>query len=300
MTRKLATIVSITALGTCLMIGTSAQAALQLHYDFNAGSGSTVDNLGDAGDPGDLTMYDSDGTTTVDLHGADGSGVSGLPGDYALNMNALSDVTAAGTGPAAVTTAANANDLSIWGSDGTDGDTFTAQLWYRAETLNGNARVLGDGMDTRWNGSDGGYWQQAGTSPASDGNDYDSAQGDQWGATGQWIFMAWTIDEGNDEFIWYIGDKDTPVAVDIKYDSTTTPAPTSGAIVENKRGQVMVGNRDDYVRVFDGLVDNVRFYDEALSLSELEALRQGDIIPEPASLAMLGLGGLAMLRRRRA
>lgn len=46
--------------------------------------------------------------------------------------------------------------------------------------------------------------------------------------------------------------------------------------------------------IFDGLIDDVKVYDHALTESELDAL----LVPEPASLALLTLGGLAMIRRR--
>jgi hypothetical protein len=51
-------------------------------------------------------------------------------------------------------------------------------------------------------------------------------------------------------------------------------------------------------RQLDGLVDEVRVYDTALTASEMRALAT---IPEPASLVLMGLGiaGLAALTRRR-
>jgi len=47
-----------------------------------------------------------------------------------------------------------------------------------------------------------------------------------------------------------------------------------------------------------GYIDHVQFYDSALSADQVAAL--GGIVPEPATLGLLALGGLALLRRRRA
>lgn len=45
---------------------------------------------------------------------------------------------------------------------------------------------------------------------------------------------------------------------------------------------------------YEGAIDDVRVYDHALSQAEISAL-----VPEPGSLAIAALGGLAMLQRRR-
>jgi hypothetical protein len=47
-------------------------------------------------------------------------------------------------------------------------------------------------------------------------------------------------------------------------------------------------------RLYTGLIDDVRIYDEALSAARVAAL-----VPEPATIALLGLGGLSLLRIRR-
>lgn len=44
---------------------------------------------------------------------------------------------------------------------------------------------------------------------------------------------------------------------------------------------------------YDGVIDELYIYDEAISATQVAAL-----VPEPGSLAILGLGGLCMLRRR--
>ena len=50
---------------------------------------------------------------------------------------------------------------------------------------------------------------------------------------------------------------------------------------------------------FKGAIDDVLFYDKVLSSSEVFSLYQIQSIPEPSSLSLLviGLGGLAMMRR---
>ena len=70
-------------------------------------------------------------------------------------------------------------------------------------------------------------------------------------------------------------------------DTTFTRTPTGNA------NPLLIGRRDDGL-YFNGLIDEVRIYNRALSGSEIMAL-----VPEPATLLLLSLGSLALLRRHR-
>jgi hypothetical protein len=56
--------------------------------------------------------------------------------------------------------------------------------------------------------------------------------------------------------------------------------------------------RSSPIDPFDGHIDRVAIYDYALSPERIQAHYQAGLIPEPASLSLLALGGLMLFRRR--
>lgn len=92
-------------------------------------------------------------------------------------------------------------------------------------------------------------------------------------------------------------------------DGTDTDPPMTGN-VSTQSGtdrDFWVGSSANSNRDFDGFIDDVALFDEGLSGADLLAIYNGglagqnvaQVIPEPGSLALLSLGGLLVLRRRR-
>ncbi len=63
---------------------------------------------------------------------------------------------------------------------------------------------------------------------------------------------------------------------------------------------VIGGHRSGTGRNFHGMIDDVAVFDEVISTDYISHLAGGNPVPEPATLMLLGLGGLSLLRKRRA
>lgn len=102
-------------------------------------------------------------------------------------------------------------------------------------------------------------------------------------AAGTWHHIAGTYDGAGNYAIYVNG-------------SLNDTANVSGATAAGT--DLGFGGRRDGGGVFDGQMDDVGFYNHALSASDISTIYASGI-PEPATIALLGLGGLVLLRRRK-
>ncbi len=103
-----------------------------------------------------------------------------------------------------------------------------------------------------------------------------------------------TYDSVTKEATFYTGDGTTLSGAD-------TVTLDQGATGSNSIS-LRIGNNNAANRSFDGLIDNVRIYnsvEDATSLFGIMKFNDAVAVPEPSSTALLGLGGFALILRRR-
>lgn len=247
-------------LSTALLAGLSigqANASLIHHYEFNTSGTFLEDSVGTR----DLSIVDGDGTTGVaPVHVASVT---------ATNGTRTGVVRLAGNG------ATNSPNKYLLNNDGAFTlPNFTVAYWVRSEVAD-----------------QGGFKGIFASGPSGE-MQFDSNNGVYRGIT----------DAGNVSFA------DPVVAnqwdhIALTYDGTTTRWYFNGSEVgsnaanpDNSFQQIRLGINRNIDNAFNGDLDDVRIYDNALTAQDVAALA---VIPEPSSLALLGLGTLLIARRRR-
>jgi hypothetical protein len=182
--------------------------------------------------------------------------------------------------------------------------SLTVQGWFKSNTaINGAARLV-DGYNTAGFGA--GFGLRADVTAGQlvftiDGNNYTSSA--SYGATNAWVFFAATFDFGTEDAKFYVGSTSSAVSLVNTVNLNNIPETTSRTGGNNFEIGNLAGVNN--TRPYDGLLDDIRIYGAttgnsgALSLTDLESLRQFDVVPEPSTWVMVfsGLGMLSLFRR---
>ena len=117
-------------------------------------------------------------------------------------------------------------------------------------------------------------------------------------ATSTWTHLAITYDAGTDtKTLWVDGV--AAVSDNVPQSGPTQYAPNG--TIESENLHIGSGQDDGANFYFDGNIDDVTIWDEALDGAAIQNIMDNSLnpIPEPSSLSLLGIVGLAFLRRRR-
>ncbi len=255
-------------LAVCLFAAQSVSAALVFQMDFNDADGNQ--SLLDRGTTGVTGAFNGNATYSTTVAPVNYGGYSGS--FSGANVD-------------------NANFGDIAALDGLSAFTMTA--WVNSGTANsggpsGSARIVSKrngstGFELYYHDTDNELEFVANGSVANGGGSF---------AGQQWTWIAVTYDGSTATF--YNGDGTTLSAGD-------SVAFAQGAIAATT-GELLIGNYNTGTRPYSGLIDNVRIYDSIESAASLESIMQfndASAVPEPSSTALLGLGGLALMLRRK-
>lgn len=263
MNKKLLMLIS-----TPLIVGSAANAALLVHYTFDNNDAANSGTLADGTPVGGSSYFPSS---------------AGALAGNAWQGNRTGD------NDAYIQTGFSGTQLGFGA-----GSTYTAMAWVN---WNGTTSLGGGQGDHMVFGAEDGAGNNAqlhhGIRDEADGS---HAHYGGWGndlnnggivTPGEWTHLAFQYD-GVDKVIYVNGVETLRGA---------------GGTLGSEALPVIIGGHgrdaaDPAGMSFNGLIDDVRIYDEPLTAAEILAARNA-VIPEPSSMGLLALTGLLFLRRRR-
>ncbi len=239
-----------------------------------------------------LDLGDNYGNDFADLHGAPGSGVAGIGKalDFTSGFNGTNGPLAIQSGSATLhsgVTQIGSFTISMWVKPATD--LKSGQFYPRFFTLGDRTRATDSGItNTLGMLSDGNSYAPAGTLTAVQGKVNTLATSTTtYGAfdmpVNQWRFVVLTYDGATLNL--YGGAENAAVTLQSSADFM------AGAIDISNGYKVMLGNRADYLRCFEGQIDDVRFYLGAAPVGELEQIRREASPLTPATTPVFTTSG---------
>ena len=183
---------------------------------------------------------------------------------------------------------------------------------YNRVFLWGNRHNWDQGMVVDFNPQDRGYNQLG-----FEVNDYYNRDNDGGGDgyagpvvndVNVWHFWAITYDgtQTSNNVKIYMGD--TAASVSLIGTASITYVPLTGppinnptGIIRNAGGNFNLAWNEDWNNNngFTGYQDDIRIFNGVMAVADMETVRQGDLVPEPGTLSLLVVAGMALLRRRK-
>jgi hypothetical protein len=298
--RKMATAITLMAL-----LGVAAQAQTPF-YSVNGtggtgGGSSSISVTPSIAPGGSSTLTDLGATANLSF----GTGPGGVAGESLVNAATGQPGNQVLAGTLGASSSLSAFTLTMWvniataslnnyrileissGSPATTGSADGNQLFFGLNA--------GGGLQTYVNGVNGnttatdiataGTWNNGGTLGNIVANN--------------WYFVAVTYDSVAGNALVYSGDVNDSAVLAYTYGANVT---TAGNLNLSSATSIALLDRFSQGRNWPGAIDDVSLYSGALTQSQIDAIQVSEV-PEPSTLAMAGLGGMAglitMMRRRK-